>query len=357
MGDNKKYSVIGLMSGSSLDGVDLAAVSFEKSGENWYFRVQSTACYPYPETWKKALEKAYSADEKYRDELDFSYGEYLGQLVNDFIKTKDLNPDFVASHGHTIFHQPELGKTLQIGHGKVLANTTGLLVVNDFRTEDVRKGGQGAPLVPIGDRLLFNQYEACLNLGGIANVSFEANGTRKAFDVCIANQALNYLAQKTGNQFDEDGSIAGSGKLDTQLFEFLEKPDFFTLPPPKSLGREFFERFHLALLDADTWSVEDKMHTYCVHIAKQIAMSLRQLPAGKILVTGGGAHNQFLIDTIRQQTHHQVIVPDHQLIDFKEAIVFAFLGVLKLRAETNVLASVTGAGSDSSSGEIWHPQP
>ncbi len=355
MKDKQQYCVIGLMSGSSLDGVDLAAVSFVKKADQWQFQVQASWCYPYPAEWKKALQKAYTADETYRSELDLTYGGYLAQLVNDFIRKHKLSPDLIASHGHTIYHQPEAGRTLQIGNGNVLVKKTGLTVVNDFRSEDVRKGGQGAPLVPIGDRLLFNQYEACLNLGGIANVSFEEYGYRKAFDVCIANQALNFLAQKAGRQFDDGGLMAASGKLDEQLLELLEKPVFFALPAPKSLGREFFESFHLSLLESETYSLEDKLHTYCVHIGRQIANSLNQLPAGKILVTGGGTHNTFLMEIIRQQSKHQVIVPDNQLIDFKEAIVFAFLGLLRLRSEINVLSSVTGADSDSSSGKIWLP--
>lgn len=350
-----KYHVIGLMSGSSLDGVDLAAVEFTHNQVEWSFSLKAAACYPYSEEWRLRLEKSYHASDGFRRELDKAYGSYLATLIRQFAWENNFQPDLIASHGHTVFHQPEAGKTLQIGSGEQMARETGFLVVNDFRSEDVAKGGQGAPLVPIGDRLLFADFNACLNLGGIANISFEQQNKRIAFDICIANQALNYLAKKAGHPFDENGAIAASGKLDMHLLRQLDKADFFSLPAPKSLGREFFEKHHLTLIEGNHVHVADAMHTYCHHIAAQIAKSADALEVGKILVTGGGAHNSFLINTLKRQTKHEIVIPHASVIDFKEAIVFAFLGLLKSLDQINVLASATGASSDSSSGIIWQP--
>ena len=269
-------------------------------------------------------------------------------------------PDFVASHGHTIFHRPEEHYTLQIGNGQELAKACGFTVVNDFRSEDVSKGGQGAPLVPIGDKLLFSDYEMCLNIGGIANISYEEDGKRLAYDLCIANQALNYLAQLKGLDYDKDGHLARSGEVDFTLLKKLNNQPFFLQDPPKSLGREFFETYQKDLLDCGTrdsgttgLSVEDRLATFVEHIALQIAIPISLLPKGKILCTGGGARNTYLIERLQARTKHEVVVPEKRIIDYKEALVFAFLGLLRMEGKTNVLSSVTGASSDSCSGRIW----
>jgi anhydro-N-acetylmuramic acid kinase len=235
-----------------------------------------------------------------------------------------------------------------------LADACGWTVINDFRTEDVSKGGQGAPLVPIGDQLLFGAYEICLNIGGIANLSYESNGQRIAYDICMANQALNWLAQQEGFNYDKDGLMAKTGRLIPKLFEALNDNGFYRQSPPKSLGREFFETFQKDLLKA--YPISDALATFTEHIAFQIAQAIEHLPKSKMLVTGGGAHNRYLIERIQQHTHHQVIVPDSQTVDYKEALIFALLGLLRLEGRVNVLSSVTGAPSDSCSGKIWHPQ-
>ena len=229
-----------------------------------------------------------------------------------------------------------------------------MLTVNDFRTEDVLKGGQGAPLVPIGDRLLFGDYDICLNIGGIANLSYEWNGRRIAYDLCIANQALNWLAQREGMAYDKDGLLAQRGKVDEKLLEQLNDNEFFRQAPPKSLGREFFERFQKPLIEhCDT---ADGMATCVEHIAMQIGKAIEHLPKGKMLVTGGGAHNTYLVERIQHYSKHQLVVPDRMTVDFKEALIFALLGLLRLEGNTNVLSSVTGAPTDSCSGLIWHPK-
>ena len=346
-------TAIGMMSGSSLDGLDIALVKFNEEGERNSFQILAAETLPYPEYWTKQLSEAFHKQPEDLEQLDKEYGKYLGEQVLAFAKRYNTEPDFVASHGHTIFHKPEQHYTLQIGDGQELAKACGFTVINDFRSEDVSKGGQGAPLVPIGDKLLFGDYEICLNIGGIANVSYDEDGQRIAYDLCIANQALNYLAQMKGLLYDRDGQLARSGEINMDLLKRLNKHPFYGQLPPKSLGREFFEANQKELLNG--LSVEDMLATFVEHIALQIALGVSHLPKGKILVTGGGARNQFLIERLQARTSHEVVIPDKTTIDYKEALVFAFLGLLRMEGKTNVLASVTGAENDSCSGQIWKP--
>ena len=347
----KETTAIGLMSGSSLDGLDLALVKFKEEGEHYDFQILAAETQPYPDFWKTQLSEAFHKQPEELTQLDKDYGRYLGEQVLAFAKKHNATPDFVASHGHTIFHKPEQHYTLQIGDGQELAKACGFLVINDFRSEDVSKGGQGAPLVPIGDKLLFSDYEICLNIGGIANVSYDENGQRIAYDLCIANQALNYLAQMEGLPYDRDGELARSGEVDFTLLKKLNNLPFFIQEPPKSLGREFFETYQKDWLKG--LSVPDMLATFVEHIAVQIALPISFLPKGKILCSGGCARNMYLIVRLQARTKHEVVVPKKMIIDYKEALVFAFLGLLRLEGKTNVLASVTGAESDSCSGRIW----
>ena len=344
-------TAIGMMSGSSLDGLDIAFVRFDEEGERYSFQILAAETLPYPEYWAQQLSEAFHKQPEDLVQLDKEYGKYLGEQVLAFAKKHNATPDFVASHGHTIFHRPEKHYTLQIGDGQELAKVCGFTVINDFRSEDVSKGGQGAPLVPIGDKLLFGDYEICLNIGGIANVSYDENGQRIAYDLCIANQALNYLAQMKGLPYDRDGQLARSGEVDIDLLKRLNRHPFYGQFPPKSLGREFFEANQKDLLK--DLSVEDMLATFVEHIALQIALGVSHLPKGKILVTGGGARNKFLMERLQARTSHEVVIPDKMTIDYNEALVFAFLGLLRMEGKTNVLASVTGAESDSCSGRIW----
>ena len=339
------------MSGSSLDGLDLALVRFQEKNGKYGFQILQAETLPYPEHWTQQLSEAFHKQPEDLVQLDKDYGKYLGEQVLTFAKKHGVQPDFVPSHGHTIFHKPEQHYTLQIGDGQELAKACGFTVINDFRSEDVSKGGQGAPLVPIGDKLLFDDYEICLNIGGIANISYDENGQRIAYDLCIANQALNYLAQMKGLNYDKDGALARSGEVDMDLLKKLNRHPFYGQLPPKSLGREFFEANQKDLLK--DLSVEDMLATFVEHIALQIALGVSHLPKGKILVTGGGARNQFLMERLQARTSHEVIIPEKMIIDYKEALVFAFLGFLRMEGKTNVLASVTGAESDSCSGRIW----
>ena len=347
----KETIAIGLMSGSSLDGLDIALVRFQEENGKYSFQILAAETLPYPEHWTKQLSEAFHKQPEDLVQLDKNYGKYMGEQVLTFARKHSATPDFVASHGHTIFHKPEQHYTLQIGDGQELAKACGFTVINDFRSEDVSKGGQGAPLVPIGDKLLFGDYEICLNIGGIANVSYDENGQRIAYDLCIANQALNYLAQMKGLPYDRNGQLARSGEVDIDLLKKLNRNPFYGQLPPKSLGREFFEANQKDLLK--DLSVEDLLATFVEHIALQIALGVSHLPKGKILVTGGGARNKFLMERLQARSSHEVVIPDKMTIDYKEALVFAFLGLLRMEGKTNVLASVTGAESDSCSGRIW----
>lgn len=350
----KNTLAIGLMSGSSLDGLDIALVRFSSDGQHYNYHFIDTATLPYPTKWQTQLAEAFQHQPEELSPLDIAYGTYLGEQVAAFLDKHGVKPDFVASHGHTIFHKPAQRYTLQIGDGQALADACGVTVINDFRSEDVSKGGQGAPLVPVGDQLLFSNYDICLNIGGIANLSYEQDGQRIAYDICIANQALNWLAQQEGYDYDKDGVLAKQGHLDAKLLVMLNDNAFYHQTPPKSLGREFFEKYQKKLLEP--YPTCDALATFTEHVAMQIARAIDNLPKGKMLVTGGGAHNQYLIERIQHHTPHQVIVPDRQTVDYKEALIFALLGLLRLEGHVNVLSSVTGAPSDSCSGKIWHPQ-
>ena len=354
----EKHNIIGLMSGSSLDGIDLVDADFWFDGK-WHFEIVAKDNFDYDKTWKHRLSDAFYYDHNQLKDIDYQYGVMLGQTTKRFIDKFHLHPEIVASHGHTIFHRPQEHYTLQIGDGQALANECGVTVINDFRTEDVLKGGQGAPLVPIGDKLLFSNYPICLNIGGIANVSYDVDDQRIAYDICISNQALNFLSNKKSMPYDKDGLIARSGVIDNQLLTTLNSHPFYSQNYPKSLGREFFEENIKPLLENRN-DIADMMATFVEHIAVQIAKSIENIETQnfaslQLLITGGGAKNKYLVERIQAHTKHQVVVPSDDIIDYKEALVFAFLGLLRSRNEINVLKSVTGAESDSSSGRIFHP--
>lgn len=350
----KTWLAIGLMSGSSLDGLDLALVRLSNDHGRYHYQIEAAETLPYSQYWHDQLANAFLSTPEDLAPLDIEYGTYLGTLVKGFVEKHHAKPDFVASHGHTVFHRPEQRFTLQIGNGQALADACGMTVVNDFRTEDVSKGGQGAPLVPIGDKLLFTEYDICLNIGGIANLSYETD-RRIAYDICIANQGLNWLAQREGMAYDKDGMMARQGHINLQLLQALNDNAFYQQAPPKSLGREFFETFQKRMLDS--YTTAEALATFVEHIAMQIARATDTLPKGKMLVTGGGALNSYLVERIQHHTHHQVVVPDRTTVDYKEALIFALLGLLRLEGQTNVLCSVTGASTDSCSGKIWHSRP
>ncbi len=341
------------MSGTSLDGVDLAFCTFEYEF-NWKFQFHFGKTIPYDNQWKEKLKTAQFLSPDELKTLDIEFGTYLGLLVKDFIEEKNIEVDFVSSHGHTIHHQPQKGITVQIGSGEEIKKASGKTVVCDFRKGDVALGGQGAPLVPIGDKLLFSQMDYCLNLGGIANISFERNSERLAFDICACNIVLNELVTERELNYDEDGELARVGKLNKALLDELNLIDFYKKPFPKSLGREDIESSIFLILKKYEISLEDRLNTFCKHIAIQISEVLsKEISDAKMLITGGGTLNKFLLECIEDKCNLKIVIPPKDIIDFKEAIIFAFLGVLRMRNEVNCLKSVTGASVDSSGGDIF----
>lgn len=347
--------VIGLMSGTSLDGLDLAYCIFrqEEPDNSWAYEVPKAVTVPYPEALRQRLAQAMSLSGYELMLLHNELGHFIGQQVKDFMANFAGEVELVASHGHTVFHRPDLGLTTQIGNGAVIAATCGKTVVCDFRTTDIAQNGQGAPLVPIGDELLFGQYDICLNLGGISNLSYRHKGLRKAYDISPCNIALNHLAQLCGKTYDKGGEIAQNGQVDHSLLEKLNQLDYYQKQGNKSLGREWIDSQFLPLLVQSQLSVPEQLRTVCEHIAQQIAKACNATEGKTLLVTGGGAHNSFLIELIRQQFNGQLIIPDRETIDFKEAIIFAFLGFLRLNHRPNCLASVTGAYQDSCGGAVY----
>ena len=342
-------NIIGLMSGTSLDGVDLAICNMDEK----HHTILAAETVPYPDEWRRRLSTLEHATALEYAKANIELGHYFGKTINEFTKKRNVPVDAIASHGHTIFHQPGIGLTTQIGDGNAIAAETGLPVVSDFRTLDVALGGQGAPLVPIGDELLFGQYDACLNLGGIANISYRKGGKRVAFDICPCNMALNRLAARLGQDYDPDGENAREGILNQELNERLNQFEYYNITPPKSLGKEWFIEAFWPLLDTSPLPTEDLLATVTQHIAGQIAGVAHNQGIKTMLVTGGGAFNRHLIECIRRsEPSVEVIIPDNLIINYKEAFIFALLGYLRLTSQTNTLASVTGARCDSIGGTL-----
>lgn len=350
---NKTTLVLGLMSGTSLDGLDMALCSFEEAGNAFRYRILRAETINYDNHWKQQLSavKDVSAEQYFK--TDALYADFVADQINQFLKGETAKPNYIASHGHTVFHQPAHGFSTQMGSGAILAAKTGITTVCDFRSLDVANAGQGAPLVPIGDRYLFSDYAACLNIGGIANISFEQDGQRMAYDLCEANLIFNFLAEKKGHAFDKGGLIAKSGKPNSELISQLAKLPYYSQKGAKSLGREWLEKNILPLFQTSDLSIEDLMATAVAHVAQVIANDLNEHQFENLLVTGGGAFNEFLIQQIQNNTKTKLVIPDPQIINFKEALIFAFLGYLRINHRVNTLASVTGAKSDSVGGAVY----
>jgi anhydro-N-acetylmuramic acid kinase len=348
------YRVIGVMSGTSLDGLDLAFIEFELNNY-WSFRIVKAETIEYSEEWREILKTLISLSIENVQEIDEKYTLYLAKEIRGFIERYGINDlDAICSHGHTALHRPESGLTYQIGNLKTISDLVGETVVCDFRVEDVKLGGQGAPLVPIGDHLLFSEYDYCLNLGGFANVSTIINGKRIAYDICPVNIVLNHYVSKKGLYFDDEGKIAASGKISSELLKNLNTLNFYLLKPPKSLGLEWVKEFVFPLIDRHQLCVEDILKTFIEHVAYQIGMQINNKQNSTILITGGGVYNLYLIHRIKDFTTNTIIIPTKNLIEYKEALIFGLLGVLKLRGENNCLQSVTGADKDHSSGYIYY---
>jgi anhydro-N-acetylmuramic acid kinase len=351
--NEKEIFAIGLMSGTSLDGIDLVYIKFLKN-KHTSFEILHSETIAYAKEWKELLQQAISFSSEELFNLDGTYGKFLGNIIQNFIeKYKIKNIDFIASHGHTVLHQPQKGITLQIGSGEEIAKITKQKVICDFRTQDVALGGQGAPLVPIGDALLFPEYDFCLNLGGFSNVSFRKENERVAFDICPVNIVLNFYANKIGLEYDASGKIASEGKINEQLLEQLNALDFYKTAAPKSLGLEWVQKEILPLIDAYKITISSILSTFVEHIAMQIASVIKD--SNSVLITGGGVFNSFLMQRIEKHSNIKIKQSSDALINYKEALIFAFLGMLKIDNQINCLKSVTGASKNHSSGVIFLP--
>jgi anhydro-N-acetylmuramic acid kinase len=341
---------IGLMSGTSLDGLDICFARFEKK-EFWNFDILRAETIPYPKNWEEKLRNSIHLSAEKLLELHSEYGFYLGKSVRNFIEKHQLdNIDLIASHGHTVFHQPQKKFTLQIGDGRAIKIENNLPVIYDFRSQDVLIGGNGAPLVPIGDELLFSEYDACLNLGGFSNISLKINDKRIAFDIAPVNIVLNKLVEKFNRNFDENGDLARTGKVDEDLLFKLNSLDFYKQSHPKSLGIEWCNEF----IFPEFKNIEaiDLLATFTEHISQQISAVINEHQLKNILFTGGGTYNNYLIQKIKGKTTAKIIIPEREIIDYKEALIFAFMGILRFNNQINVLSSATGSSHDHSSGII-----
>jgi len=341
------------MSGTSLDGLDIAFCSFSNKAKKWKFDVLQAKTIKYPKNLAERLAKAPEMTAVDFWKLHVEFGKFCGKEVKKFTEQYNCKPQLVASHGHTIFHQPQNGFTCQIGDGAQIAAITGVNTICDFRSIDVALNGQGAPLVPIGDKLLFGNYEACLNIGGIANISFQQKNETIAFDICPTNIVFNQYANKLGKDYDKGGAIAKSGQVNTEVLKQLNALSYYKQKGQRSLGREWIEKNIFPLLEKSNLSLEDKMATALEHSSIQIASVLNINKVKNVLISGGGAYNTFLVERIKAHTKCKLIIPDKTTIEFKEAILFAFLGVLRFTEQTNCLSTVTGAKRDNIGGAIY----
>ncbi len=364
------YRAIGLMSGSSLDGLDVVLAELHEQAGKWSFTIEAAECLEYSDHWKKRLREATSLNALDYQHLHVDYGHYLGEQVNLFIEKHKLQfkVGLVSSHGHTTFHVPARKMTAQLGDGAAIASATGLPVVSDLRALDVAFGGQGAPIVPIGEKLLLSDYEMLLNVGGIANISFNTSGKYIAFDICPANRVLNLIANEQGKEYDAGGAMASTGNVHEELLNTLNELDYYKLPYPKSLANNFGTDEVYPLIKTFKINHQDALRTYVAHIVHQVKLSIEDYKRNnnddvqkslRLLVTGGGAFNEFFIEQLKSvlaPLHIEVVVPDSQLVQYKEALIMALIGVLRWREENNILSSVTGSSRDSVGGALWMGQ-
>ena len=353
----RTYKVVGVMSGTSMDGVDLAHCSLtEQEGGKWSYTINAAKTYEYNDVWRLRLSKLRNQNAINVYKTDRYFGEYIGELINEFLSEHSLEADLIGSHGHTIFHQPENNISFQIGSPSAIAGVTDIPTVGNFRAMDVVKYGEGAPISGLGDQLLFNEFDMCLNLGGFANLSTVKDGTPVAYDVCPCNILLNRIAREFGQEYDEGGKIAEQGGINYDLLSDLNSIDYYSQPYPKSLGREWInDNFWFRVRQSDA-SKEDRMKTLVDHIGQQIGQNIENLTddssKSRVYVTGGGAFNNALIDHIKTHTDAEVVVPDAQVVEYKEALIFALLGLLRVQNKPTVLASYTGAENDSIAGDL-----
>ncbi|TRX63545.1 anhydro-N-acetylmuramic acid kinase [Carboxylicivirga sp. M1479] len=348
------YCCVGAMSGTSLDGLDLLVCELTYTQKKWSYTFIKCCTIAYSKTWLERLKTAPSLSGRALLLLHRQYGTWMGEAINSFLQDESIKPDLIASHGHTVFHEPDLNLNFQVGDGNMVAAQTGIQTVSDFRSLDVCLNGQGAPLVPVGDAHLFSNYSACVNIGGFANVSCQENDKRIAWDMCPVNYVVNRLVADKGLQMDKGGEVGRKGVVLPQLLQELNDLSYYQLDAPKTLSQEWVDKYFWKLIHASSHhALEDIIRTCYEHFSIVISHDLNNLvPDGSVLFTGGGVKNTFLIQLIAEKYTGNVSVPNEQLIDYKEALVFALLGVLRLRSEVNCWQSVTGADTDSCSGVI-----
>ena len=364
------YRVIGVMSGSSLDGLDICFAHLHEVSGKWNYEIKTAQCHPYSEKWIEKLQSAITLPAEEYMLLHAEYGRYIGKHINRFIEENGLQyqVQLIGSHGHTTFHNPRMRMTAQLGDGSSIAAVTGINTVSELRSMDIALGGEGAPIVPIGEKLLLGDHSYFLNLGGIANLSThyspENNGAIQAYDVCPANRVLNLIANSVGKEYDDKGEMASRGNVDTDLLAEIDSLDYYSLPSPKSLANDFGTDIVYPMIKSAGLSVEDSLRTMVEHVVLQIKKGVRSEERGvrsdekreTMLVTGGGAFNLFMIDRLREvlkDKNLEVVVPERNLIEFKEALIMGLIAVLRWREESNVLASVTGASRDSIGGAVY----
>lgn len=355
-----KYSIIGIMSGTSLDGIDITYSNYYQDFKNnWTFTLINAKTYTHSNYIHSKLSNATNLNSNEIFSLDKELGQHIAELINNFIREFNIDKnqiDAIASHGHTIFHQPSEKYTLQIGCGTTISILTNLSVINDFRSKDVALGGQGAPLVPVGDSLLFNQLaDGFLNIGGFTNISFTQENKMIAFDISPGNLPSNLLMKTIHKAYDENGNEAAKGSINEDMLDKLNALDFYQLTPPKSLGIEWLIQYFYPIINNTNDTLQNKLFTINEHIAIQISTTIKKYNLTKVIVSGGGAYNNFLISRIKYHTKSEIIIPDSSIIEFKEAIIFGLLGALYLAKENNVLCSVTGASRNSCSGVLHIP--
>lgn len=344
--------VVGIMSGTSLDGIDIALCNFFTENGKWSFEIDKAETFVYSDEWRTRLSSAQDLAAEEFVFLHNDYGSYIGKCIRTFLGDK-LKADLIASHGHTVFHQPDRKMTFQIGNAPYIAAECNLAVISDFRTTDVALGGQGAPLVPVGDQILFGEYEFCLNLGGFANVSNDFNGSRIACDLCPVNIVSNELSGRLGLEYDKDGILGLNGNLIKELTDELNELPFYKIKGPKSLGREWVETVFMPVIDKYKTPVPDLLRSFYEHVSDQISNYISADKPGIALITGGGAFNKFLIELISNKIKLKLVIPEEKIVKYKEALIFAFLGMLRFENQINCISSVTGARKNSSGGGVY----
>jgi len=341
------------MSGTSLDGLDMVLCQLTDTNNNWSYELIKTETYPYTSKWQTQLKQSISLSGLELLKLHRTYGLWLAERVNQFIADTPHQPDLIASHGHTIFHEPDKMLNFQLGDGAVIAAKTGRTTISDFRSLDICLNGQGAPLVPIGDQLLFNDYAACINLGGFANVSCQKENKRIAWDICPVNFVINRLVQPLGQLMDESGRLGQTGVVIDALLHQLNNLEYYKQMAPKSLAQEWVDnQFTPILKQFNSHQVQDIIRTCYEHFSQLITRDINTIPRGEVLFSGGGVYNTFLMDLIKSKTKHTIHIPNNQLVEYKEALIFALLGTLRLSNQINCLSSVTGSDYNNSSGSI-----